>query len=95
MTTITTVLLLRTQHWKNITVTNITVTLITLWWLESLSISLSHGVEEYHNSVWSYSSNCAREHSWDEKEQHRNYGQRSDSLREEVHEKTRRHPEMY
>jgi uncharacterized membrane protein YsdA (DUF1294 family) len=32
---------LKTQHWKFITVTNITVTLRTLWWLELLSISLS------------------------------------------------------
>jgi len=53
---------LKTQHWKNTTVTNITVTLLILWWLESLRISLSYGLEEYPNSAWSYSSNCAREH---------------------------------
>jgi hypothetical protein len=58
---------LKTQHWKNITVTNITITLLTLWWLELLSISLRYGVEEYPNGVWSYSSNCARKHSWVER----------------------------
>jgi hypothetical protein len=28
-------------------------------------------------------------------ERHRNYGQRNDSIREEVNEKTHRHPQMY
>jgi hypothetical protein len=30
-------------------------------------LTLSYGVEEYSNGVWSYGSNCARESSCDER----------------------------